>query len=248
MTNNYQKQALVWDWDAFDNSPEYAHWCNLARPYGQNVLIPMCAHGQSGAYMAQEGFNVTAFDITPEMIEAGRERYGTVEGLTLTVADMLALDLAKKDFHFVFIGGNGDLHLLPSLEDVGKAFVSIYKHMRPGACLFLELTLPWKESFNHPKRIFHPRVPNYTDKKIWKENQSAYDAHSQRQRISQKVYIEDARGLDSFTQEVALQYWERDAVIALLSQCGFTIKNEYSDKDKTPWTPESNTWIVESII
>ncbi len=32
----------------------------------------MCALGQTGAYMAQKGFSVTAFDITKEMIDEGK--------------------------------------------------------------------------------------------------------------------------------------------------------------------------------
>ena len=64
MIDDYRKHAVVWDWDGFDNSLEYEYWCEYARHYGKKVLIPMCALGQVGAYMAQKGFSVTAFDIT----------------------------------------------------------------------------------------------------------------------------------------------------------------------------------------
>lgn len=47
----------------------------------EKVLIPMCALGQTGAYMAQKGFFVTAFDITKEMIDEGKKRFGSVENL-----------------------------------------------------------------------------------------------------------------------------------------------------------------------
>ena len=224
--NDYQQQALVWDWDAYDNSPEYDRICQLASTYGKNILLPMCALGEMGAYMAGQGFTVTAFDITPEMIAQGQCRHGDVRGLHLAVADLLALDLPQKDFDFVYIGGSGDLHLLMSLENVEKAFRSLHKHMRPGACLYLELTLPGETSNSSPKQTFHPRVPRYTDKKIWKENQSAYNATTQQQHITQTVYVEDAAGTRSFTQEIRLQYWSPDEITALLQRCGFAIASK----------------------
>ena len=78
MYNNYQKLALVWDWDGYDDTEEYEYWCEFSKQYGKNILIPMCAHGKMGAYFAMKGFNVTAFDITSEMIIEGKNRYGSI--------------------------------------------------------------------------------------------------------------------------------------------------------------------------
>jgi len=232
MLNDYQKQAAVWDWDGYNNMPEYEYWCKYAGQFGKNVLIPMCSHGQTGAYMAEKGFRVVAFDITPEMVEEGQKRYGATTGLELVVADIFALDYFKKDFDFAFIAGNGDLHLFQSAEEVKQAFLSLCNHMRTGACLSLELSLPAKESWSHPKQIFHPRVPNYTDKRVWKENESNYNADEKRQYINQTVYIEDSSGIASFTQSICLQYYERETIIELLNRCGFTVQNEYCNRQK----------------
>jgi SAM-dependent methyltransferase len=245
--NDYQKQALVWDWDAYDETPEYEYWCECAGRFGKKVLIPMCAHGQAGAFMAQKGFLVTAFDITPEMISEGKKRYGKIDGLKLVEADLLDLDLDEKDFDFAFIAGNGDLHLLQSVRAVERALRSVRSHLRPGGCLALELTLPAGESFSYPKRAFQPRVPGYSDKKVWKENEGRYDAGEKRHYISQTVYIEDENGTESFTQSVCLQYYEREVILALLKQCGFDTVNEYSDRQKEPWKPGGDFWAAEAI-
>ena len=66
----------------------------------EKVLIPMCALGQTGAYMAQKGFFVTAFDITKEMIDEGKKRFGSVENLSLKIADICNLHLGESDFDF----------------------------------------------------------------------------------------------------------------------------------------------------
>ena len=156
-----------------------------------------------------------------------------MDRLTLAVADILTLELNNKDFDFVIMAGNGDLHLLQSIHHVKTAFQSIRKHMRTGGCLVLELTLPSDESWSYPKKVFHPRVPNYTDKKVWKENESRYDAGDKRHYINQTVYIEDESGLESFEQSVCLQYYERDSILKLLNECGFIVKSEYSNRQKS---------------
>jgi SAM-dependent methyltransferase len=162
--NDYQKQALVWDWDDFDDSPEYEYWRSYAEQYGNKVLLPMCAHGKAGAYLAESGLDVTAFDITPEMIAEGQKRYGSVLGFNLVVADITTLNLKDKNYDCIFVAGYGDLHLLLNIETVEKAFCSIYSHLRDGGCLALELTLPSAESWSYPKQEFQPRVPKFTDK------------------------------------------------------------------------------------
>jgi SAM-dependent methyltransferase len=245
--NDYKNQAAVWDWDGYDDSAEYEYWRGYAARFGKNVLLPMCAHGQAGAYLAQKGLNVLAFDITPEMVAEGNKRYGGVDGLKIITADLLNLNLDDKGFDFTYIAGYGDLHLFQSAEDIEKVFISLHKHLRSGGCLALEATLPSDKSWSYPKKIFHPRVPNYTDKKVWKENEGSYDADIKRQYINQTVYIEDEDGVNSFFQQICLQYYEWDVVYGLLEKNGFKIQGEYSNREGTPWKQGDRSWNVEAV-
>ena len=54
MIDDYRKHAVVWDWDGFDNSLEYEYWCKYAKHYGNKVLIPMCALGQTRSIYGTE--------------------------------------------------------------------------------------------------------------------------------------------------------------------------------------------------
>ena len=275
MINDYTKQAAVWDWDAYEDTAEYDFWRDYANTFGRQVLLPMCALGKTGISLAERGLFVTAFDITPEMIARGKalyhdrirklqmifpfKTYYLTENIShtvipkhkgelkLEVADITDLHLEKQDFDFALIAGNGDLHLLPNIDAVEKAFANMAKHLRPGGALVLELTLPGDTSWHSPKRVFHPRVPGYTDKKVWKENESTYDAHTRQHLINQTVYIEDENGADSFTQQICLQLYPREEILGRLEKCGFTIAAEYSNREKEPWQPGDTNWIVEAI-
>lgn len=206
----------------------------------------MCALGQTGAYMAQKGFFVTAFDITKEMIDEGKKRFGSVENLSLKIADICNLHLGESDFDFCFIATQ-DLHLLSDFKMVKKAFRSLASHLREGGGLSLELVLPSSESFELPKQTFYPQVPNYTDKKVWKESKNRYDAFTKRLHIDQIVYIQDEKGITSFPYSVTLQYYEQDEIRSALKDAGFMITGEFQNRNKELWTTESSEWIIESI-
>ena len=212
----------------------------------EKVLIPMCALGQTGAYMAQKGFFVTAFDITKEMIDEGKKRFGSVENLSLKIADICNLHLGESDFDFCFIATQ-DLHLLSDFKMVKKAFRSLASHLREGGGLSLELVLPSSESFELPKQTFYPQVPNYTDKKVWKESKNRYDAFTKRLHIDQIVYIQDEKGITSFPYSVTLLYYEQDEIRSALKDAGFMITGEFQNRNKELWTTESNEWIIEAI-
>ncbi len=244
--NEYAKHAAIWDWDGYDNSPEYDYWCSYAKQFGKKVLLPMCAIGQAGAYMAQHGLDVTAFDLTKEMIEQGKKRFGSIPNLSFENADICDLHLKDNNYDFCFIATQ-DLNLLADIDMVRKAFRSIALHLRKGACFALELVLPLHESFAYPSQTYYPRVPNYTDKKVWKEGKGRYDAVTKRQYIDQVIYIQDEKGIESIPHSIILQYFERDDILSALKDAGFHIAAEYKNREKDVWTPENQAWIVETI-
>jgi len=245
MTTNYSDHAMVWDWDGYDNTPEYEYWCTYAKVYGNNVLIPMCALGQTGAYMAKKGFNVMAFDYTPEMIAEGKKRFGSVKNLELVCADICNFSHRETGFDFVF---TMDLQLLDSMDKIKKALLSLSRHTRKGGCLVIEIGLPSKESWESPARVFHPRKANYTDKKIWKEGRNRYDASTKIHHIDQIIFIEDERGTTQINHSIKLYHYERDELVQALRESGYSINSEYSNRDKQPWKPGESTWIVEAIL
>ena len=242
----YEKHAYIWDWDGFDNSNEYKYWCKYAEKFGKKVLLPMCALGESGNYMAQKGFMVTAFDITEKMIIEGKQRFGSTANLTFETADICSFSFRERAFDFSFIT-NQDLHLLPTVNDVEKALASIQKHLRMGGCLVLELLIGSDKSAYYPKQIFHPRVTRFNDKKIWKESESRYDGQTKTNHISQEVYVEDINGVEHFNYSICLHYFERSEILAAIKKAGFKVVNEFCSRDREEWAEGKQNWILELI-
>jgi len=224
-TGNYAQHAYYWDWSGHDRTEENEYWLQYAAKYGKNVLIPMCAWGETGAYMARRGFCVTAFDITPEMVAQGRKRYGDIPGLRLFEGDVtnFRFDIPPVDFCFSMDFG----HIL-SLTDLKKALVCISAHLRTGGCLVIETSFRKRgaKSDYTPPETFQPLRQVYPDLKVWKTGDTRNDAATGRCHISQTFYAEHEDGhVESFEHAFYLQSYTRRQWRAALNACGFgTIK------------------------
>ncbi|MGI6239699.1 MAG: class I SAM-dependent methyltransferase [Christensenellales bacterium] len=245
---NYARHARYWDWSGHDRSAEHAHWLNYAKKYGDHVLIPMCALGETGAHLARHGMHVTAFDVTPEMICEGKKRFGDIPGLALRTGDVcdFQFDIPPVDFSFCM-----DFQHLLTIQDVRRALTCIHAHLRVGGCLVIEtgLHLPGKQSFETPVETFHPVKQAYPHVRVWKTGVTRGDAETGRTYISQTMYAEDENGqVESFDHSFYLQSYPRDAWHAAFSACGFALAGEYGSRDVASWQSGVEGFIIFEAV
>lgn len=137
--------------------------------------------------------------------------------------------------------------LIVRFQDGKKGFSIPCFAPERGWRFIIGISPPSSESFELPKQTFYPQVPNYTDKKVWKESKNRYDAFTKRLHIDQIVYIQDEKGITSFPYSVTLLYYEQDEIRSALKDAGFMITGEFQNRNKELWTTESSEWIIESI-
>ena len=241
---NYALHAAIWDWGGYDRTEEHEYWCHYAAQYGKNILIPFCAIGETGVYMARKGFITTAFDITPEMIAEGKKRYGNVPGVQFFEGDVTDFRFDIPPVDFCFATDFGHIH---TMEEVKKALSCINRHLREGGILVIEIGLPPKKSYYAPPKTFYPKEQVYPDKKVWKTGDTYNDAKTGRCYISQTVYIEDKNGkVEQFDHSFYLQCYTRDSWLSALAKCGFEIRHEYRNREKELWCEGDGLWIIEA--
>ena len=245
---NYARHAKYWDWGGHDNTPEYEHWYKYAAKYGKNVLIPMCATCEAGTYMAERGMNVTAFDITQEMITEAKKRFGDVPNLRLLDGDIrnFRFDIPLADFCYSVDFG----HIL-TIDDVKKALICINNHLRDSGCLVIEtgLRMPGAKSENHPQKTHHPLKQVYPDIKVWKIGDGRYEAETGRHYISQTFFAEDKDGnVKSFDHAFYLQGYYHEEWLSAFKECGFDIIGEYSDRELASWQSGGSGFCVFEVI
>jgi SAM-dependent methyltransferase len=226
----YAKHARIWRLYGPDDTEEHEYWRKYAEQFGKNILIPGNAVGAPGVYMAKCGMNVTAFDITPEMVEEGTKRFGDVENFKLLQGDVrnFSFDIEPVDFCY-----DAPFGYLWTIEDIKKALMCINRHMRKGGCLIIPGG--YREQFGEsnyfpPKRFDLGEV--LPGVKAWKIGETRNDAETGRCYISQQVYIEEHGNVETFDHSFYLQGYYREEWISALNESGFELANEYKNREK----------------
>ena len=243
---NYAQHAQYWDWGSLDHdrTPDDEIKYAFARQYGNSILLPMCAWGHLGAYMAERGMKVTAFDITPEMIEEGKKRFGDIANLKLVVGD-------ATDFHInielVDICAFAEMGWIHSLDGIKKALRCINNHLREGGYLILDEFIGAYDSQTELE-TFRVKKNPYPDRIVYETGITRNEAITRRCYVSQTVHIEYNDGIkEQFDHSFYLQGYTRDEWLGALKECGFEVKAEYRDLMKEPWSEDDSNWVVEAI-
>jgi len=233
-TGNYARHAKYWDWGGYDRAAEHEYWLKYSSKYGKNILIPMCALGETGAYMAERGCGVTAFDIEPEMIIEGKKRFGGIKGLSFYEGDVREFKFEIAPADFCYCMDFGHIH---SIGEIKSAFACINNHLRVGGCLVIETGLRQKDGGSNqtPVETFYPQRQIYPGIKVWKTGVTHNDGNTGRCYISQTFYAESETETESFTHEFYLQSYHREEWLAAFNECGFIIAGEYANREVESW-------------
>ena len=111
--------------------PRLVHACGIAA--GMKVLDVAAGTGNASIPAAQAGANVTASDLTPELLEAGRARAES-EGATLEWAEADAENLPFEDASFDVVMSSIGAMFAPHHQDVADELVRV---CRPGGTIGL---------------------------------------------------------------------------------------------------------------
>lgn len=248
INGSYAQHARFWDWGGQDRTGEFEFWRAFAARYGDRVLSPMCALGETGAHLARHGFEVTAFDVVPEMIAEGKKRFGDVEGLKLKIADIrdFCIDMPPADFAFTM-----DLAHLESMDEVKRAMTCIANHLRSGAGFAVEATLrmPNEKDEDCPMTTYEPFAQVYPGLKVWKTGHCRDDASTGRLHIMQTFYAEDERGnVETFEHVLRLQRYFRREWLEAFDVCGFDLVNEYVNHELHRWNGGDEHFRIFELI
>jgi SAM-dependent methyltransferase len=130
-------------YDRFTDGYEYDRWLAgieaVARDHGMagsQLLDIGCGTGKSFRPLLERGYEVTACDISPEMVERAREAaWGT--GTRVVVADMRDLPVLGR---FDLVTGIDDaFNYMLSEEELESAFTGVARNLRPGGLFVFDL-------------------------------------------------------------------------------------------------------------
>lgn len=236
---------------------EYAFYREQARETKSlgPVLEVACGTGRIAIDLAQQGIEVTGFDLSHEMLGIARKISAGMQNVRWEIADMRSFELGERYGLVVIPGHSFQFMLTPS--DQLACLASIRRHLVPGGRLVIHIDhqdLGWLwdlykgngGKFEQVREVPHPESGNQVVvSRAW-----TYEPCTQTGAASTVWEEFDVQG-------ELVQRWERGPVFMhsifrfemehLLSRAGFTIRALYGNFERAPLQDNSSEmiWISE---
>jgi SAM-dependent methyltransferase len=220
--------------DDLDFYLQLAEWCSLA--HDEAVLELGCGTGRVAVTLAEAGFNVTAVDVSPGMLEVCErtaEKLGVRDRISPVRLDMRELyGLPSEHYALTFCALN-TFSYLPSTTDQLRVLQGARPLVWPHGLLVLDLTPPWPEYLvpRDGEVIHQGSFPDgATGSVLHKFVTGTLDYSSQMHHVTMLYDLELADGsLTRLSETTQFKWTGRYEMELLLRQAGFRVEHLYGD-------------------
>ncbi|HET8925379.1 MAG TPA: class I SAM-dependent methyltransferase [Candidatus Acidoferrum sp.] len=240
--------------DYYDESPivkgrmqDVAFYRDAAREYGDPILELGCGTGRITMALAEAGKRITGLDLSERMLERAVQKRAALrvearERLHLIQGDMTKFDLGEK-FRLIIIPFRPLQHLLEVRQHIA-CLECVRKHLRPGGRLILDVFQTDAERIHDPIHMRESLVTEYktSDGRQVRisERLAAFHRAEQRNDVEMIFSVEHPGGRkERLVFAWPLRYFFRYEVEHLLARCGFRVKAQYGNFDRTPIRDDS---------
>ncbi|MGB3681024.1 MAG: class I SAM-dependent methyltransferase [Rubrobacteraceae bacterium] len=194
--------------------------------------------------LAEEGFHVTAVEVSEKMVEKGLSKSDAVEWIR---DDMLDAKLDRK-YRLAICAFNSFL-CLTSMEDALAFLSNAREHLEAGGLLGIEVSaFSPEELAEEPDGPYrqHDFTRELPEGKLERFSLSRYDGASQimEMRLLYELYGGDDELRSRRAHDLKIRVTSRDELILMLRLAGFEVEAVYGGFEGEPFTAESDHLIV----
>jgi 2-polyprenyl-3-methyl-5-hydroxy-6-metoxy-1,4-benzoquinol methylase len=233
----------------------YHDFLSVHRESQKGVLEIACGTGRVTIPLAQAGYQMTAFDLSPELLDIARAKTTKEQVNPAWVqADMRTFELGRK-FGVVISPGHSFQFMNTPQEQV-QCLEHTYQHLLPGGWLILHLDhqdVRWLAELLAAKEpqysvgdiLLHPATNilyRYTHYWTYQPSTQTATVHAKWEQIDEKSNIIATWSMAPNSLHCAF----RSEIEHLLNRCGFTVKALYGDFYRHPLedTSENMVWVA----
>lgn len=211
---------------------KYKFYLELAKLNPGEVLELACGTGLTTIPLSKSGIKITGVDIASQMLEYARIK---AEGLPVTFIEGDARTFeSEKRFSMIYLTGNAFQAFL-SDEDQISLLKTVYMHLEPKGIFAFETRNPMGTDLSNQEKTIWGQ---FIDNDGFLVKVSGAQSYDERNNVMHWVTFRDW-GFKKSTSRIACRFTDNDALKSMLTSHGFCIENQYSDWDKTLFSPLS---------
>jgi SAM-dependent methyltransferase len=229
---------------------EYPHdydvpfWLALAEREGGPVVEWGAGTGRIAVPLARAGSDVTAVELSGNMIEVGRKKNSPVEWVH---GDMRSANLRKR-YRLALCAFNSFL-CLPSPDDALAFLHNACEHLQPGGLLGIEVSAFSPEELVDPPggpQVRHDFTRELPQGNLNRFSVSRYDAASQllTMRLFYELYGSSGELTSRWAHDLTIRVTGRDELGLMLRLAGFEVEAVYGGFEGEPYASGSDHLIV----
>jgi len=229
---------------------EYAHdydlpfWLSLADREAGPAIEWGAGTGRLAVPLAAAGHDVSAIEVSRQMIERGREKSRSVDWV---VGDMRSASLEQR-YGLAVCAFNSFL-CLKRVDDALAFLRNAREHLVPSGLLGIEVSAFSPEDLVDPPRgpeLRHDFTRELSEGRLDRFSVSGYDAATQLMRMRLFYERYDASGSleNRRAHGLTIRTTGRDELVLMLRISGFEIEAVYGDFEGEPFTSTSDHLIV----
>jgi len=198
----------------------------------RKILELACGTGRHALELDKSGYQITAMDRSPYMIEIARRRASEHNSkIVFAAGDMQQLPLAEKEFDAAICLFDS-IGYLRTDKALTEAFTAIWNHLRPNGLFIFEF---WHASamLSHysPVRVRHWRT---SKSKIVRISETTLDHKNRLANVDYTVYeLNDDASYSTFRETHANRFFSVDEMQSLISAARFEPVKFFAGFNKT---------------
>lgn len=223
---------------------DISFYVDAATDAGGSVLELGCGTGRVMIPIARAGIEIVGIDLSSHMLDVCRERLGleskeVQDRVQLIQTDMRSFDL-NQTFSLVTTPFRSFQHLL-TVRDQTSCIEAIYRHLKEGGRLILDVFNPWLEFLTkeRPDGEFGEEPPFCMPdgrEVIRKHRNTTIDRFNQIIHAELIYYVTYPDGRqERLVHSFPMRYLFRYEAQHLLERCGFECEDLYADYNKSPF-------------
>ncbi len=222
----YNEFAYIYDelMDDFD----YGKWAEYIKDifgkYGKeprNILEMACGTGNLTYELAKDGYRLTAFDLSEEMLAQAYKKLGRYKNVKLLNLDMVDFNLNRKYDSVIAVCDS--VNYILEEENLLSSFENVYEHLEDGGLFIFDIN-----SYYKLKEIIGKNTFVSDQENTFYSWQNFYDEKLDICDFFLTFFVEGEDGkYTRFDEEHSEKAYKLETVVRLLKKAGFTKVDYY---------------------